>query len=56
MEDFFDYLHEFELTGDIWAVPEGTVLFPNEPIIRVEAPIIESQIIEVKVEQETSKR
>jgi nicotinate phosphoribosyltransferase len=45
-EDFFEYLKNFRFTGDVWAVPEGTVLFPNEPIIRVEAPIIESQIAE----------
>lgn len=45
-EDFFDYLNNFRFTGDVWAVPEGTVLFPNEPILRIEAPIIESQIVE----------
>ena len=45
-EDFFDYLRNFRFTGDLWAVPEGTVLFPNEPLLRVEAPIIESQIVE----------
>ena len=45
-EDFFEYLRNFKFTGDVWAVPEGTILFPNEPIIRVEAPIIESQIVE----------
>jgi nicotinate phosphoribosyltransferase len=45
-KDFFEYLRNFRFTGDVWAVPEGTVLFPNEPIMRVEAPIIESQIAE----------
>lgn len=45
-EDFFDYLRNFRFTGDVWAVPEGTILFPNEPIVRIEAPIIESQIVE----------
>lgn len=45
-EDFFDYLRYFRFTGDVWAVPEGTILFPNEPIVRIEAPIIESQIVE----------
>src|SRR5918995_2659094 len=45
-EDFFNYLRNFKFTGDMWAVPEGTVLFPNEPILRIEAPIIESQIVE----------
>ena len=41
-EDFFDYLKNFRFTGDVLAVPEGTVLFPNESILRIEAPIIES--------------
>jgi nicotinate phosphoribosyltransferase len=45
-QDFYDYLLELEFTGDLWAVPEGTVLFPNEPILRIEAPIIEAQLLE----------
>lgn len=45
-EDFFEYLRNFKFTGTVWAVPEGTILFSNEPLIRVEAPIIESQIVE----------
>lgn len=45
-EGFLDYLANFEFTGDIYAVPEGTVVFPNEPIITVKAPIIQAQIIE----------
>ncbi len=44
--DFFRYLKKFRFTGDVWAVQEGTVLFPNEPILRVEGPIIEAQIVE----------
>ena len=44
--DFFEYLRHFRFTGDVWAADEGTVLFPNEPFIRVEAPIIEAQILE----------
>lgn len=44
--DFFNYLKNFKFTGDVWAVPEGSILFPNEPVLRVEAPIIESQIVE----------
>jgi len=45
-QDFLDYLHSFRFTGDVWAVPEGTVTFPNEPLIRVTAPIIEAQLAE----------
>jgi nicotinate phosphoribosyltransferase len=45
-EEFLDYLSNFKFTGDVWAVPEGSVVFPNEPLIRVTAPIIEAQIIE----------
>src|SRR5215510_2042711 len=43
---FFDYLHEFRFTGDLFAVPEGTVLFHGEPILIVRGPIIEAQIPE----------
>ena len=43
---FFDYLRNFRFSGDIYAVPEGTVIFANEPIIRVTASMIEAQIIE----------
>ena len=45
-EEFLNYLAEFHFTGDIWAVPEGTPMFPNEPIITVRAPAIEAQLIE----------
>ena len=48
-EDFFDYLRNFKFTGTIWAVPEGTIMFPNEPLIRIEAPMIEAQIVETYV-------
>lgn len=48
-EEFLDYLSNFKFTGDIWAVPEGTVVFPNEPLITVRAPIIEAQILETFV-------
>jgi nicotinate phosphoribosyltransferase len=43
---FFDYLQDFRFTGDIWALPEGTIFFENEPILQVRAPIIEAQILE----------
>ncbi len=45
-QDFLDYLRSFRFTGEVWAVPEGTVAFPNEPLIRVTAPIIEAQLVE----------
>jgi nicotinate phosphoribosyltransferase len=45
-QDFLSYLDDFKFTGEIWAVPEGTVSFPNEPLIRVTAPIIEAQLVE----------
>ena len=44
--EFIDYLKNFRFTGDIYAVPEGTVIFPNEPILKVIAPICEAQLIE----------
>ena len=45
-EEFLAYLADFRFTGDIWAVPEGTPIFPQEPIITVRAPAIEAQLIE----------
>ena len=45
-EEFLEYLAGFKFTGDIWAVPEGTPVFPKEPIITVRAPAIEAQLIE----------
>ena len=45
-EEFLEYLRNFKFTGDIWAMPEGTVVFPQEPIITVRAPAIEAQLIE----------
>ena len=45
-EEFLEYLAGFKFTGDIWAVPEGTPVFPREPIITVRAPAIEAQLIE----------
>ena len=45
-QDFLDYLRDFKFTGDVWAVPEGTLAFPNEPLMRVTAPIIEAQLVE----------
>ena len=48
-DDFLNYLLNFKFTGDIWAVPEGTIVFPNEPLITVHAPIIEAQILETMI-------
>lgn len=45
-EDFLQYLRDFRFTGDIWAVPEGTPVFPSEPLITVRAPAIQAQLIE----------
>ncbi len=45
-EDFLTYLSNFKFTGDIYAVPEGTPIFPNEPILTVKAPAIEAQLLE----------
>ena len=44
--DFWEYLANFRFTGEVWAIPEGTPAFPGEPLIRVTAPIIESQVVE----------
>ncbi len=48
-ESFLNYLSEFHFSGDIWAVPEGTPIFPGEPILTVRAPAIEAQFIETFV-------
>lgn len=45
-EDFLDYLRDFRFTGDVWAVPEGTPVFPNEPLVTVRAPASQAQLIE----------
>ena len=45
-EDFLNYLKNFNFTGDIYAVPEGTPIFPREPILTVRAPAIQAQLIE----------
>ena len=45
-EAFFEYLREFRFTGEVWAMPEGTPVFADEPLLRVTAPIIEAQVVE----------
>ena len=47
--DFLDYLKDFKFTGDIYAIPEGSVMFPREPMIKVIAPIMEAQLIETAI-------
>ena len=48
-EDFLAYLADFHFSGDIYAVPEGSVIFPREPLIKVIAPIMEAQLIETAI-------
>src|ERR1700678_1126107 len=45
-DEFYDYLSTFRFTGDVWAMPEGSLVFPGEPMLRIVAPIIEGQIME----------
>ena len=45
-EEFLDYLKHFKFTGDIWAIPEGTPIFPMEPVLTVRAPAIQAQLLE----------
>jgi len=47
--EFFDYLSRFRFAGDVWALPEGTVFFPGEPVLRVTAPIVEAQLVETSL-------
>ena len=48
-ENFLEHLRTFRFTGDIWAVPEGTVVFPGEPLLTVRAPAMEAQFIETYI-------
>ena len=48
-EDFIEYLRGFHFIGDIYAIPEGTVVFPKEPLIKVIAPVIEAQLVETAI-------
>lgn len=45
-EDFLEYLRNFKFSGDVYAVPEGTIVYPNTPIVTVVAPLIEAQLVE----------
>ncbi|QDR78875.1 Nicotinate phosphoribosyltransferase pncB2 [Sporomusa termitida] len=48
-EEFLNYLRHFRFSCDVWAVPEGTPIFPNEPIVTVRGPIIEAQLVETMI-------
>ena len=48
-DDFLDYLKNFRFSGDIYAIPEGTVMFPREPMVKVIAPIMEAQLVETAI-------
>ncbi len=48
-EDFLEYLSNFKFTGDIYAIHEGTVVFPREPLVKVIAPIMEAQLVETAI-------
>ncbi|NLY67187.1 MAG: nicotinate phosphoribosyltransferase [Tissierellia bacterium] len=48
-EEFLDYLRNFEFKCDVWAIPEGTPIFPGEPIVIVRGPIIQAQIVETMI-------
>ena len=48
-EAFLEYLRGFHFTGDVYAFPEGTVMYPNEPILTVVAPLVEAQLIETEI-------
>jgi len=48
-EGFLNYLKNFKFTGDVYAVPEGTVVFPGEPILTVKAPILQAQLVETAI-------
>jgi len=47
--DFLEYLRGFHFTGDVYAIPEGTVMFPREPFLKVIAPVMEAQLVETAV-------
>ena len=48
-EDFLEYLADFKFTGSVYAIPEGTVIFPREPLVKVIAPIMEAQLVETAI-------
>ena len=45
-EEFLDYLRDFRFACDVWAIPEGTPIFPHEPVVTVRGPVVQAQFIE----------
>ncbi|MBO5564138.1 MAG: nicotinate phosphoribosyltransferase [Lachnospiraceae bacterium] len=48
-DDFLEYLETFRFTGDIYAIPEGSLIFPREPLVKVIAPIMQAQLVETAI-------
>ena len=48
-DDFLEYLQDFKFSGDIYAIPEVSIIFPREPLIKVIAPIMEAQLVETAI-------
>ena len=48
-DEFLAYLKDFSFTGDVYAFPEGSIIYPNEPVITIVAPLIDAQIVETAV-------
>ena len=48
-EEFLEYLKNFKFCCDVWAIPEGTPIFPNEPIVTVKGPVIQAQLVETMI-------
>ncbi|MBS5481403.1 MAG: nicotinate phosphoribosyltransferase, partial [Clostridiales bacterium] len=48
-EEFLDYLRHFRFACDVWAIPEGTPIFPHEPVVTVRGPVVQAQFIETMV-------
>ena len=48
-EDFLEYLRNFKFSCDVWAVPEGTPIFPHEPIVTVRGPVMQAQFVETMI-------
>ena len=48
-KEFLEYLKDFKFTGDIYAIPEGSIMFPREPMVKVIAPIMQAQLIETAI-------